>query len=123
MTPEKSAKWEGPVLLRTARQRMRQLVNDNNVKVQSEVQAMLAALLHEAGWTEKDFLDMVVRDIATNGRERWEVSSPSLAKTLPGSLEGERRPSTHPAPKKSGFQTRASAGSYSHVERSKKTAR
>ena len=121
--PPRTTKWESAEVLRTARSRMRQIVKEVENESAARVQAMLANLLVEAGWTEKDFLDALVSDIAINGRERWEVPSPNLTRALPGSLEGERRPSTRPPPAKSGFQTRVSPGSYSHVERSKKAAR
>ena len=117
--PPTTKRWDAKDVLVTARGRMRQIVNDSNARVQS----MLAALLVEAGWTEKEFLDALVQDIASNGRERWQVPTPSLSPALPGSLEGERRPATRPPPRKSGFTAKAGAGVYSHVERSKKTAR
>jgi hypothetical protein len=117
--PPATVKWEPKDVLVTARARMRQIVNESNARVQT----MLAALLVEAGWTEKDFLDALVQDIASNGRERWQVPTPSLSPALPGSLERERGPATRPPPRKSGFTAKAGAGSYSHIERSKKAAR
>ena len=108
-------RWEATAVLRAARARMRELVNKNSALIQT----MLADLLKEAGWSEQDFLDALVRDISENGKDRWQVPTPSLARALPRSLEGERRP-----PSRSGTQARVGAGSYSHVvPRSKKAAR
>jgi len=88
---------------------MRELVNENN----AHIQKMLADLLVEAGWTEKDFLDALVRDVAANGRDRWMVPSPSLAPALQGPLEGERQPTRT----KSGTQPKVqpSHGGYRYV--------
>jgi len=119
--PPKDTKWDGTIVLRTARSRMRELINDNNARIQ----AMLAALLVEAGWSEKEFLDALVHDIAVNGREKWQVPTPSLSPALPGSLEGERGASTQPPPRRTTLRpprTRSGVMSKVDVPKHKKAA-
>ena len=86
-------------MLRTARSRMRALVNDNNARIQQ----MLASLLVEAGWTEQEFLEALLADVQENGREKWMVPAPSPVPAPPGSLEGLRRLTQRPPPRKSGL--------------------
>ena len=77
-------RWTHDTVLREARARMRKAVNDNNARISE----MLHLLLIEAGWEESDFLKALVQDVAANGRERWMVPGPDLARLAP---EGPRR--------------------------------
>lgn len=55
-------------MLRTARERTRELACENT----RQVQAMLGSLLREAGWSERQFLDSMVRDVSRRGgKARW----------------------------------------------------
>jgi hypothetical protein len=99
-----SGRWGSQDVLRTARARMRGLVNDNNVRIQE----MLRALMVEAGWSEQDFLKALLNDIQENGRGKWMVPTGTTTPAPRGSLEGERRPS-RPPPTRSGTMARVQA--------------
>jgi hypothetical protein len=102
--PPPMGKWPGDALLREARSRMRTLVNDNNARIQT----MLRDLLVEACWTQDEFLNALVKDVADHGEARWSLA-PSNPLTAVTAHQASSRSSSHPGPKrtKSGVMAKA----------------
>lgn len=64
-------KWPTELVLKTARERTKELACDNAKRVQT----MLSSLLQEAGWTDQQFLDAMIKDCSRRGGQaRWTVS-------------------------------------------------
>jgi hypothetical protein len=75
-------RWPTDKVLSEARRQAAELARKGTARIQR----MLARLLQEAGWTEEDFLDAMVRDVAQHGRKRWQVPTRrprTLAKARP----------------------------------------
>lgn len=59
-----NGRWPEQHLIREARMRTKKLINSQS----AEVQRMLAALLQEAKWSEAEFIEALVRDVARQDR-------------------------------------------------------